>query len=56
MDTLLDHELLDRAVQAAEKLERGESPDAAGAKVVADCWRMWMRIMHHSRELRSARW
>ena len=50
MASLLDHELLDQAVKAAEKMERGESPGVAEVKAVTACWRMWGRIMSSGRD------
>ena len=41
---LLDRELLDRAVKAAEAVERGESPGKEGAQAISECLRMWSKI------------
>lgn len=50
MDSLLDHKLLDRAVKAAEKLDRGDSPTMTEVEAVTACWRMWGRIVIRERD------
>ena len=47
---LLDRELLDRAVKAAEAVERGESPGKEGAQAISECWRMWSNILRIGRD------